>query len=293
MSRNDCAVLITSCDKYEDAWNPFFTLFHKQWNDCPFPVYLNTETKSYSHKDIDIICLHPMNLIDKRGNCISWSERLRQCLLQIDAPYILFSLEDFFLLSSVRTDIVEKCLAYMKQSENVAVVDFYSEPCVEDMVIDEFSSVDSKYDYCINTMMALWRKDFLLSILRDESPWEFEFRGTYRWRRKKMIILTHRKEYAPVFDYKIKPEYGLGIYQGKWLRGNIKLFEKNGIIVDFDNLGFVDPPNLVGRAREKNWFWRDVIKTIKSPRLLGHYIGCMRLVVADKIRRIKAKFFNL
>lgn len=42
---NNCAILLSTCDKYEDAWLPFFTLFKTYWKECTFPIYLNTETK--------------------------------------------------------------------------------------------------------------------------------------------------------------------------------------------------------------------------------------------------------
>ena len=54
---NKCSVIISSCDKHEDAWMPFFHLLKKWW-DCPYPVYLVTETKSYSDPDLSITSLN-------------------------------------------------------------------------------------------------------------------------------------------------------------------------------------------------------------------------------------------
>ena len=39
------AVVVSSCDAYSDAWKPFFKLFFKYWSDCPFPIYLVTNTR--------------------------------------------------------------------------------------------------------------------------------------------------------------------------------------------------------------------------------------------------------
>jgi hypothetical protein len=41
-SSDNLAVIVVSCDLYSDVWKPFFTLFFKYWNDCPFPVYLTS-----------------------------------------------------------------------------------------------------------------------------------------------------------------------------------------------------------------------------------------------------------
>lgn len=290
--KTECSVLVTSCDKYEDAWCPFFTLYEKMWPDCEYPIYLNTETKEYSFGKLQLICLHPDRLEDRKGKPVSWSNRLKQVVEQIDSPFILFFLEDFFLQSPVRTEVFQSCIEWMKKDDKIGVIDFYNEPCCSEIENQEFSRVDKKYDYCVNAMCALWRKDFLTNLLRDENPWDFEFFGTRRWRRTNVKIYTHRAEFKRVFDYQIKPALGYGIYQGKWLRKNVELFDKHNINVDFAQRGFIDPPNLEAREREKNWLFNDVIKMIKNPKLIKHYFNCLKLVCKDKIRRIRAVFFN-
>ena len=45
--KQELAILVNSCDKYEDAWDPFFKLLKIQWPDCPYRIYLNTEFKNY------------------------------------------------------------------------------------------------------------------------------------------------------------------------------------------------------------------------------------------------------
>ncbi len=286
-----CAVLVTSCDNYEDAWNPFFTLFSIMWQDCPYPLFLNTETKNYAHEKLEITCLHPTRPA-KKNKTISWSNRLRQAVEQIDAPYILFFLEDFFLMSEVRADVVEKCLTHMEETSDVGFVNFYSDPHTSEVVWDEFSPIDPEYDYGINTMTALWNKEYLLAILRDENPWDFEFFATRRAKKMPYRCLTHLKEFPPVFDYSIKIENGYGIYQGKWLKNNQSLFEKHGIKVDLEKRGVIDPEIVYEREHEKHWVWHCFVNTLKHPSLIGHYCSCTKKVLADKIRRFKAKHFN-
>jgi len=293
---NKCSVLINSCDKYEDAWYPFFSLLEIMWKDCSYPVFLNTETKNFSHLEIDINVLHPNSLYTKRNKEISWSERLRQALNKIDSEYVITLLEDFFLMSPVRDDMIEKCIDIMDNNENIGVIDFYHEPHIATVIYDEFSEVDKNFDYCINAMACLWRKSFLLEILRDEDPWKFEFFGTYRWRKTDYKILTHREEFKPVFDYKIKPKYGYGIYQGKWLEKNQELFEKYNIEVDFSKreiLKFEDLPPLEAELKEEDWLKNDFKKAFKDPKLFFHYVKCAKNIAKDKLIRFYAQHFNL
>lgn len=289
---NLCSVLVTSCDKYEDAWNPFFTLFHKMWPSCSFPIYLNTESKEYTNDSIKVVSLHPRYDGDNNSKDISWSSRLREAVEQIDSKYILFFLEDFFLMSPVREDIVDKCINWMEEEDDVAVIDFYPEYHLNDIVHEEFSEINPKYEFCINTMSALWRRDFLLNILRDESPWDFEFFATERWKRTRYKIYTHRQEFEPVFDYKIIPDYGYGIYQGKWLKKNVELFEKYGISVDFEKRGFVDPQTQKRMPSDKKGIKGAIIGMMKDPTLIIHYWKCLIQILNKRLRIIKAKYFN-
>lgn len=291
-SDNRLSILVTSCDSYDDAWEPFFKLFKIMWPTCDFPIYLNTESKTFEMDGLEITALHPDALTDKKGQPISWSKRLTDAVRQIDSDYILFFLEDFFLMSPVREDVVPRCIDYMEEHPDVGIIDFYSEPHDETIVMDEFSYTDRTFDYAINAMAAIWRKSFLLEIIRDENPWDFEFFATRRWWKTDWKILTHRDDCPPVFDYKIKPDLGYGIFQGKWLRKNPELFEKYGIHVDFEKRGFVDPPNMVARDREPHWLLHDFGKVLLHPSQLGHYVKCFIDVSKDKMRRFRAKHLN-
>lgn len=43
----DVAVVVASCDAYADLWEPFFRLFRRYWPDCPYPVYLGSNFRTY------------------------------------------------------------------------------------------------------------------------------------------------------------------------------------------------------------------------------------------------------
>ena len=47
------ALLVNSCDKYEDLWAPFFTLLKKYWNP-EYPIVLNTESKDFNFEGLNI-----------------------------------------------------------------------------------------------------------------------------------------------------------------------------------------------------------------------------------------------
>ena len=64
--KKECSILVTSCDKYEDAWKPFFSLLNIMWPTCPYRIYLNTETKNHIEKIINVV------FVDFNGGDESW-----------------------------------------------------------------------------------------------------------------------------------------------------------------------------------------------------------------------------
>ena len=48
------SILINTCDKFDDCWDPFFKLWSLYWTDCSGKIYLNTEYKDYSYPKLNI-----------------------------------------------------------------------------------------------------------------------------------------------------------------------------------------------------------------------------------------------
>src|SRR3989338_3266453 len=74
----DTSVLVVSCDKYQDIWKPFFTLFFRYWHDCPYPIYLGSNQRIYADQRVKTIAV---------GDDKDWSSGFRKMLEQIPQPY--------------------------------------------------------------------------------------------------------------------------------------------------------------------------------------------------------------
>ena len=111
-------ILINSCDKYEDAWEPFFRLLKIHWPECAdYRIILNTETKVYNcdFLNVETIC---------GGKDISWSKRLNRVLLKINTETILMLMEDFFLKSKLDNDEFLRVIKYMKNHTVVGYLNY-------------------------------------------------------------------------------------------------------------------------------------------------------------------------
>ena len=234
---NQVSVLLSSCDAYEDAWYPFFRLFNKFWN-CPYKVYLNTETKTCHEEKVITL-----NSVEKNK---SWSMRLKYALKRIPSKYIIFFLEDFFLLDYVNQNEINRCIDIMERDKKIAVIDFeYCDRCnYHKTEYCGYSERDLSSMYFLNCQTAIWRRKDLIRFLSPyESPWQFEIFGTERVKLYNKRFLCSSGENI-TFLYNVDWNDGYGLHGGKWLKSNIELFEKNNICVDFSRMGFYDGSNV-------------------------------------------------
>lgn len=235
MSKNKCAVLVNSCDKYEDAWVPFFKLLEKYWKDCPYQYYLNTETKALSVEGVDVTVLNSDSC--RKGNNVPWGKRLKDCLNRVQEEYVIILLEDFFMQAPVNQTELERCIRLMDKDDRYAAIYFkqiegFTDCCEEE---PEYFKMNENIMYKLNLQAGLWRKSDLETLTDDnDSPWEFEFVGQKRLDGSDKIFLcskagTHYDFKGAVFPYLTGRSTGYGIWKGKWLWNNDKLLRKNGI----------------------------------------------------------------
>lgn len=239
---DDVTILVNTCDKYEDVWYPFFKLLKIHWPECEKNrIVLNTETKIY---DCDFLKVETFC----GGSDKTWSQRLKCVLEKIDTEFVLFFLDDFFLMSRVSTESLDEAVGLLRSDESIGYIglkynknhDFKDKSIVspQEHFLDRDTINNANR---LNCNTALWRKDWLMSLIRShENPWEFEKYGSIRSRRtdkKIMIINNINNVMAPVFDYDVEVQYGHGLTTGQWLPKNKELFDKYSIEVDFDRLG--------------------------------------------------------
>lgn len=275
------AILINSCDLYEDVWDPCLELFKIQWPNCPYDFILNSETKEYSGEteNVRTICY------GKKG---TWTERFRYVLEQIESPYVLFTLEDYFLLNKVNAEVFEQAVSVMDNNSDVGMI-CLSHTDRADIKTGQYED-ENFYARVIDNKCKIWcriclyRRDYLLKLLRDhESIWEFEQFALYRARKLDYIILQQNNNAPEVFTFKIKIEDGYGITLRKWLPQNVDLFEKYGIKVNYERLGFFSPSVSSEQIpSEKSNSIKEMLYSIK------HTVKVIKKKLKKKYRKFKS-----
>lgn len=236
----DFTIIVNSCDKYEDAWDPFFKLLKLQWPECSnYEIILNSETKVYNCDFLNVktIC---------GGKNITWSTRLKNVLKSVDSKLVVFLLEDFFLKSPVnQKDFLEIVDRMLKEDIGYVGLKYRPDRLLKDNTSPKEKLVERDnlpVNLRLPLISSMWNRKYFIRILRNhESPWDFEHYAGIRSKRYKMKVLDANNNqgfYNAIFDYDIDMQYGIGIAKGKWLMPKTKeLLDSYGLNVNYDNLG--------------------------------------------------------
>lgn len=198
-TKDSVAVLVVSCDRYRDLWNPFFALFWRFWPDCPFRVYLLSNTIGFSHPRVTSLLVGPDD---------SWSDNLIRGLPRVEEKYIFLFIDDLLLFEAVDTAAVLEVLeGFVGSNGNYLRMNPHPRP---DGMLNHIVGVVSKGTiYRTATVSSVWKKSILLALLTSgETAWDFEVYGTVRSDAYSGFYSTHER-LIPALNAVIK---------GKWER---------------------------------------------------------------------------
>jgi hypothetical protein len=236
------SILVNTCDKFEDCWDPFFKLFKIYWPDYNGKIYLNTELKDYSYPELNIIALKVAEYTDHNKR-LTWSDCLIKALEKIDTEIVLYLQEDYFLRDSVKNEFVEKYVQLMNDNHEVHCIHLTDQgsPAEKQSPLDGLYTIPKVNQDRISCQAALWQKSILLQYLKPyESGWNFEWFGS-----KRAAILNHNfyvvdPNWVKINKFEILPYIFTGIIGGRWFREVLPLFKKHDINIDYTKRGFFE-----------------------------------------------------
>lgn len=170
-NNNKLAIVVVSCDKYSDLWEDVFSLLDLHWKDRPFDLYLATDNKPFEHEGVKVIHF---------GNIRQWMLCTRKAVEKIDAPYILFLMEDYFVIKDIDTRVIEEDLIFMEENGgdfmNIHQKPYFLKEVDSHFVTDSIRIIPNNTRYGLDTAGAIWKKDFFLEQLsrEDGDAWRFE-----------------------------------------------------------------------------------------------------------------------
>lgn len=217
-SRQRSAVLISSFDGCADLWDPFFTLFFRYWEDCPYEIYLIGQERTYQDERVRMIRTKPD---------LDWSSTLEAGVGQLDYDYLLVLLEDYLMKGDAETSRVVEYEKWVRRSRADYLRLFPIPP--PDIAIPgrtDIKRIAQGAPYRTSLMPAWWRKGALVDLLRaGESAWDFEIEGTVRSDATANTFFSVAHD--PPLDF-----FFSGVIKGKWERRAVDLCKRENIAVD-------------------------------------------------------------
>lgn len=238
LEKGDTCVLVCSHDSYDDLWPIFFHFFKKNWNNCPYPVFLSTETKSFSYDGVNVKTINTGKPTD------TWCKILEGTLKKLPYNNIIILLEDFFIVDRVNNEVLNSFTQLMRNDKLVACINLSDQPVERAMKKGyELHRKPTEWGYWVCFLPAIWSRQALLDLISPyESAWQFEVFGTERAKYSKWKFFeafTNSSSVIPV-KWGIRDK-GYGVCQGKWTRPTEGFFRSEGINIDFSIRGFCDP----------------------------------------------------
>lgn len=259
------AVLISTCEAFSDLWDTGLNLYHKNWADCPAPILLVTDRGTdRRYPGVETVCA---------GAGAEMTERLRRAMEQVTAPYVLLTLDDYFLTCPISTVKIRHALSFMEEEgvDYVRMVPASRHYLHREGAV-EFSDHKGFYlrridtgSYKVSLVPGLWRASFLRATLEGppRTAWAYEvsLTETARALNAKCAISNHDE--FPYLDV---------IRKGRLLHRARRWFVKNGVpFPDREIVPLKTECSLAVRTFLRHWLPQGQFRRLKTAmRRCGH-----------------------
>lgn len=212
-------VVVTTCWKYRDTWEPFEALYAKHWPTAPHTTLL-TDVFDGRSTSFDAV-------VAAGGG--SWCKLMADYASKVTEP-ILLLLDDFFLTATPNDRMLQHALRILSR-DNAGAVRIYPCPGANEESGDSYYGMVSRHTQYRNSLQAtIYRPQYLRAIAeRFDTPQEFELQGS-------SYASAYLKEDVWAFKRDMKPwpiHYECtAIVAGKWQRSALDLCKREGISVD-------------------------------------------------------------
>jgi len=266
MNKNNCVILVSSCDVFDDLWHPFFTLFFRYWPDCPFPIYLISNYKKYNDPRVKTISV---------GEDRGWATNMKTALKQIPTPYVLAMFEDFFLEQCVDTKHINSLLEYASESK-AAYIRLFPSPSPDKFFSNTLNlgEISKNASYRASLQASIWDKDVFSEIIKDgETAWDVEMKGTIRSYQIKQPFLSVKE---PALYYNPRT----AVIRGKWNYDVVRFCKRDGIKINTQKrpIYYTGAISALVDVIRKSFFGRK-IRTIPV-------LGFLGVIIMRKLRKL-------
>lgn len=158
-------VILHTCDKYKQYWNPWFFYF-KKYVKAPFKVYFLCEEEDPDFmKEVTVI----------KTGVGEWGERLIKGLNLIPESYIYYMQEDFWACKTIDLSIYLESFVNYKMDALRIMPDTYLITLENVKNNSDLFKFSQNSAYLMTHRFSLWDKDFFMRFINPkDDPWKNE-----------------------------------------------------------------------------------------------------------------------
>lgn len=222
----DVPLIIYTHSDYKDVWTLLFGQIQKYLPTQRVYVLTDSPTDDIPSEYTTIVY----------DDSKIYTERLKQCLSQIDEDVVLFQHEDMILFNQPKIELFGKYIEYVKNGDVDSVKLIYVQ---ENDIVSELDStlVSNQYSK-FSIQPTLIRLKNFVSLLESTQPlniWDFELAVPAEGKHYMVRLGDERKRGMYHCDSIIYPYIATAIIKGKWNYGEYmkeldELFNEYGII---------------------------------------------------------------
>lgn len=229
----DFPIIVMSCDSYSDIWPYFAQCFDRFWPECPFDVYLISELKNFTHPRIkNIRCEKKMR----------WGEMLLHVIDTLKVPNIIYLQEDYLLRSLVDNKALDRLLEIFNE-EAAAYLRLlpWPPPKHNHPKYENIGILLENEDYRTSLQAAIWKTEVLEKVVKPEDDGSYELKSIDRAKKINNVFLSLKSNgISPDINhdgtYPLN-YYATSVFQGKWLKEALKIYQQLGINIDTSSRG--------------------------------------------------------
>lgn len=214
-------VLVVSCDKYADLWNPMSDFLRIFWPDCPYEIALATESAAAPAETVYLRTI--------QCGQAQWSGCVLNALDAVQTPYVLFTLDDLWPGGRVDTGAIARLLDLMER-DHIGDVHLRAEGEDQKDYAPDTSLREYAFGtpYRISASTSIWDVAFLRSVLRaEETAWEFERLGSFREEGKRQTVLVCKNSPFPIINLASG-----AVERGKWEPAALEFAARHSVAVE-------------------------------------------------------------
>lgn len=222
-------IVVMSCDKNKDLFEPFHKCMEKYWHNHPEIIY---STETIVNPYYTTIC--------RNLPITQWTRRVRETVKDLPCKHILLMVDDIFIRDYVDSGMIWNLTNFINNDIASLNFEFSFDPLDVPYKITNFGKElymrNPGGKFKLSCMCQMWQKQKLLELFNyDIDPWNFEKKNLAKYYTylisKNGDLLNWGKK---------REDWHWGIVKGKWTQECKEFFDKEGIEMDYSTRGFID-----------------------------------------------------